>query len=96
MNRTGDIVWTFPTCNAVCSVDSRRGLIYVVVEEDKRVIILEQNGNQLIDNLLPVGCPVSRPSRVSVGKSSMIVREYSTREQYRLKSIVHVFNLSFL
>lgn len=95
LNRSGDVIWSFSTNHIVCSVDSRRGLIYGVVEAEKRVMILDQNGNQLVENLFPAGCTVSRPARVSVGKSTMIVREFSDHEKSGLKSMVHVLTLSF-
>ncbi|WAR19594.1 hypothetical protein MAR_001432 [Mya arenaria] len=95
LSRDGDIIWSYQTSHSVCSVDSRRGLIYAVVEKEKRVFILDQHGNSMVDTIFPTGCTVTRPSRVSVGKTSLIVREFVDNDQHGLKSMVHVFNLSF-
>ncbi|KAL4238076.1 hypothetical protein ACF0H5_002788 [Mactra antiquata] len=95
MNRNGDIIWTVSTSSPVMSVDSRRSLIYAAVEGEKRVFITDAHGNTMVDNVFPAGCTISRPSRVSVGKSSLIVREFTDHDLQGLKSMVHVFNLSF-
>ncbi|XP_045162371.2 uncharacterized protein LOC123527145 [Mercenaria mercenaria] len=95
MSRSGDIIWTVPTQNLVCSVDSRRGLVYAAIEKEKRVFILDQHGNMMVENIFPPASTVSKPSRVAVGKSSLIVREFTDNDQHGLKSMVHVFSLSF-
>lgn len=95
LSRNGDIIWTLPTNNVVCSVDSRRGLVYAAIEKEKRVFVVDQHGNMLVENVFPGGCTISRPSKVSVGKSSLIVREFTDHDTNGLKSMVHVFSLSF-
>lgn len=95
MSRNGDIIWTFPTVHTVSSVDSRRGLIFAAIEREKRVFILDQHGNLMVENVFPAGCTISCPSRVSVGKSCLIVREFVDHDVKGLKSMVHVFTLSF-
>jgi len=95
ISRNGDIIWTFGTGHGVASVDSRRGLVYAAVEEEKRVLILDQHGQPLVQNVFPAGCTISAPSRVAVGKACLIVREFVHHDQQGLKSMVHVFTLSF-
>lgn len=95
MSTSGDIIWTYPTGQSVASVDSCRGLVYAAIERDKRVLILDQHGNMMVENIFPAGCTIARPTRVSVGKSSLIVREFIDNEKQGLKSMVHVFSLSF-
>lgn len=91
LGRNGEVIWNYH-CNFVSSVDVRRGFVFVAIEAEKRILILDQHGMELIDNIIPAGCNHIQPSRISVGKSSMIVREFSRRE---MKSMVHVLNLSF-
>ena len=91
LGRNGEVIWNHH-CNFVSSVDVRKGLVFVAIEAEKRVLIVDQNGTDLVDNIIPEGCKYIQPSRISVGKSSMIVREFSRRE---MKSMVHVLNLSF-
>ena len=91
LGRNGEVIWTHH-CNFVSSVDVRRGLVFIAIEAEKRVMIVDQHGTELVDNIIPVDCKFIQPSRISVGKTSMIVREFSRRE---MKSMVHVLNLSF-
>ena len=94
LNRNGDIIWTLPMQGVVCSVDSRRGLIYAAMEKEKRVFVIDQHGNMMVENIFPPASSIIKPSRVSVGKSSLIVREYTDTDT-GIKSMVHVFSLSF-
>ena len=91
LGRNGEVIWTYH-CSFVSSVDVRRGFVFIAVESQKRVLIVDQHGTELVDNIIPKGCQFFQPSRISVGKTSMILREFSRRE---MKSMVHVFNLSF-
>lgn len=91
LGRNGEVIWNYH-CNFVSSVDVRKGLVFIAIEAEKRILIVDQHGTDLVDNIIPAGCKYIQPSRISVGKSSMIVREFSRRE---MKSMVHVLNLSF-
>ena len=95
LSRNGDIIWSYVTNNPVNSIDSKRALVFVTIEKESRVAVFDQHGNILVDNIFPSGCTISRPSRISIGKSAMLVREFIDHDQHGLKSMVHVFTLSF-
>lgn len=92
VRKTGEIVWTRPVVRFVASVCCKKGLIYVCIENERKVMVLDEGGNNLCENIIPLGCDIVRPNRVSVDKNQMIIREFSEKDW---KSTVHVFSLIF-
>ena len=92
VRKTGDITWTRPVAKFVASVCCDKGLVFVCIENERKLMILDESGNHLLENIFPLGCNIARPNRVSVERSLMIVREFSESDW---KSCVHVFALSF-
>ena len=92
VRKTGEIVWTRPVVRFVASVCCDKGLVYVCIENERKLMILDEAGNNLCENIIPLGCDIVRPNRVSVERKQMIVREFSEKDW---KSTVHVFSLVF-
>lgn len=91
VRKTGDIVWTRPVVRFVSSVCCDNGLIFVCIENERKLMVLDEGGNSLFENIFPLGCSVVRPNRVSVQHGQMIVREFSETDW---KSTVHVFSVN--
>ena len=92
VRKTGEIIWTRPVAKFVASVCCDRGLVFICIENERKLMILDESGNHLHENIFPLGCDIARPNRVSVERNLMIVREFSESDW---KSCVHVFALSF-
>ena len=92
VKKTGDIIWTRPVAKFVASVCCDRGLVFVCIENERKLMVLDELGNHLYENIFPLGCNIARPNRVSVERNLMLVREFSESDW---KSSVHVFALSF-
>ena len=92
VRKTGEIVWKRPVVRFVASVCCSDGLVYVCIENERKLMVLDEAGNNLCENIIPLGCDIVRPNRVSVDKKQMIVREFSESDW---KSTVHVFSLVF-
>lgn len=92
VKKTGDIIWTRPVAKFVASVCCDRGLVFVCIENERKLMVLDEAGNHLYENIFPLGCNIARPNRVSVERNLMLVREFSESDW---KSSVHVFALSF-
>lgn len=92
IRKTGEIVWTRPVVRFVASVCCDKGLVYVCIEYERKLMVLDETGNNLCENIFPLGCNIVRPNRVSVEGNEMIVREFSEKDW---KSTVHMFSLVF-
>lgn len=92
VRKTGEIVWTRPVVRFVASICCDKGLIFVCIENEQKLMVLDESGNNLCENIFPLGCSIVRPNRVSVEKDQMIVREFSEKDW---RSTVHVFNLFY-
>ena len=90
IKRTGDIIWTHPVVRFVASICCDKGLVFVCIENERKLMVMDEAGNTLYENMFPLSCNIVRPNRVSIEKSKMIVREFSERDW---KSTVHVFSL---
>ncbi|KAL4238075.1 Intraflagellar transport protein 80 [Mactra antiquata] len=93
VRKSGEIVWTHPVVRFVSSICCEKGLVFVCIENEQKLMILDEAGNKLCENIFPLGCNIVRPNRVSVEEDQMIVREFSEKDW---KSTVHVFNLYYV
>ncbi|KAH3857300.1 hypothetical protein DPMN_099906 [Dreissena polymorpha] len=91
VRKTGEILWTRPVIRFVAGLCCDKGLVFVCIENERKLTILDEAGNNLIENLFPLGCNIVRPNRVSVEHHSVIVREFSEKDW---KSTVHVFTMT--
>ena len=92
IRKTGDVVWKLPVVRFISSVCCNNGLIFVCIENERRLMILTEGGISLFENIFPLGCSIVRPNRVSVERGQMIVREFTERDW---KSTVHVFSMTY-
>lgn len=93
VRKTGDVVWTRPVVKFVSCVCCEKGLVYVCIQNERKLMVMDEGGNNLFENILPLGCSIVRPNRVSVEHGQMIVREFSEKDW---KSVVHVFSMTYL
>ena len=93
IKKTGEIIWTRPVAKFVASVCCDKGMVFVCIENERKLMVLDESGNHLHENIFPLGCNIARPNRVSVERNLMIVREFSESDW---KSCVHVFALSYI
>ena len=93
IKKTGEIIWTRPVAKFVASVCCEKGMVFVCIENERKLMVLDEAGNHLYENIFPLGCNIQRPNRVSVERNLMIVREFSESDW---RSCVHVFALSYM
>ncbi|XP_052769170.1 uncharacterized protein LOC128209256 [Mya arenaria] len=90
VRKTGEITWTRPVIRFVASICCDKGLVFVCIENERKLMVLDEAGNNLCENLFPLGCDIVRPNRVAVEHDQMVVREFNEKDW---KSTVHVFNI---
>ena len=90
VRKTGEIVWVFPVVKFVSGLCCDRGLVFVCIENERKLMVLDERGSRLCENVFPLESDIVRPNRVSIELDRMVVREFSETDW---RSTVHVFNL---
>ncbi|KAL3871978.1 hypothetical protein ACJMK2_040192 [Sinanodonta woodiana] len=92
IKKSGDVLWTRPITRCVSSISADKGLLFLCFEAESKISIVDESGNMLQENILPLSCTIVRPNRVSVDRNVMVVREFNNVDW---KSFLHLFQLIF-